>query len=377
VNFAKVLVYKAVLGLLRSARLGTPKPAAGVVLFKPDRIGDFVLGTGLVRLCCDLFRGRPVVLVTSSLVAPLARRELQGIQVVKVPYGKQSLRGSLISSYVAARRALRDVKGGILVSICYHPTLYEDLLLEGFGSGASYGCAGTDLGTCPELSRSRRFRPTHEFDYPKATKRGQPPLELEAHRRLGELIAGRPVSLEEVWPGLRTFQSQGNGTLLVLPRGSQPVRDYPPELLASAIALAKLPPHAEVRICGEESVKGELENLAASITRRSGHNNVRLVCPGSVLGLAEEIAASQCVLTMESAGAHLATALDKPAVIILGGGHFGLFSPWQNSARQRWLWRETDCYNCDWECRHSRPLCITGIPAERIGACIHELWQQT
>ena len=376
-NLAKVLIYKTVLKLLRTARLGTRQAVEGVILFKPDRIGDFVLATGVTRLCCDFVQSERVVLVVSSLLAPLARRELPAIQILAIPGGKEDLRAGLVSGYLAARRALRSVNAAIVVSMRHHPTLYEDLLLESFCSGTSYGCAGTELGTGNGLSRFRRFRPTHGFPFPERTEGSQEPLELEAHRRLAELIARRPVSAQEVWPELKSFQVHKNGSLLVMPLTSQPIRNYPEELLSSAIALAKLPPHVQVRICGEESVKRQLDSLAASIARRSGHVNVRVVCPASVVGLTEEIAASQCILTMESAGAHLATALDKPATIILGGGHFGIFGPWHRSARQRWLWREMECYNCNWRCRKPQPYCITDIAPQDIGRCIHELWHQT
>jgi ADP-heptose:LPS heptosyltransferase len=67
------------------------------------------------------------------------------------------------------------------------------------------------------------------------------------------------------------------------------------------------------------------------------------------------------VLSLESAPAHLAAALNKPGVFLLGGGHYGMFAPWQRSERQIWLSEAMDCYNCQWHCSMAEAFCVTRI----------------
>jgi len=60
---------------------------------------------------------------------------------------------------------------------------------------------------------------------------------------------------------------------------------------------------------------------------------------------------------------HIATALRKPVVGIVGGGHFGRFYPWGDPETSRVVNLPMDCYGCNWHCRYDRLRCIQDIPA--------------
>jgi ADP-heptose:LPS heptosyltransferase len=80
----------------------------------------------------------------------------------------------------------------------------------------------------------------------------------------------------------------------------------------------------------------------------------------------ELLSAAEGVLSMDTAGAHIACALDKPTVIILGGGHYGVFGPWGRSERQEWITHTVPCLNCNWVCHRNRTECIVDITPTRI-----------
>ena len=71
------------------------------------------------------------------------------------------------------------------------------------------------------------------------------------------------------------------------------------------------------------------------------------------------------ILTMDTATAHISTALDKPTIVIAGDGGGGQFS-WRRSAKQIWLQRNMPCAGCGWVCTQSEPYCITGITEDEI-----------
>jgi ADP-heptose:LPS heptosyltransferase len=76
---------------------------------------------------------------------------------------------------------------------------------------------------------------------------------------------------------------------------------------------------------------------------------------------------SELVFATESALAHLSVALRRPTIVILGGGHFGLFAPWgMKIAPVRWITNQVDCYGCNWACIHSSAICIQNIPTSKI-----------
>ncbi len=59
-------------------------------------------------------------------------------------------------------------------------------------------------------------------------------------------------------------------------------------------------------------------------------------------------------LSNETAQAHIAIALKKPSLAILGGGHFGLLSLYGYADINRWLYRnDINCLYDNWRCVHS------------------------
>src|SRR5207302_9318528 len=103
-------------------------------------------------------------------------------------------------------------------------------------------------------------------------------------------------------------------------------------------------------------------------------HQIEVLQSAGLAGFADRVARARCIFSMDSAAAHIATALDKPGVFILGGGHFGYFAPWARSARQRWVFNRMNCYGCDWQCRHAYVKCIHDIPAESVATALRQVW---
>src|SRR6185295_1871071 len=104
------------------------------------------------------------------------------------------------------------------------------------------------------------------------------------------------------------------------PFGTDRIRDYPRAAWIAAwkTAVGRGTP---LRVLGSGERRAEIEDFVAEL-RQAGAEAVACVdaSPSQFLRL---IASARMVLTVESAAAHLAAALDKPAVIVTGGGHFG------------------------------------------------------
>jgi ADP-heptose:LPS heptosyltransferase len=97
------------------------------------------------------------------------------------------------------------------------------------------------------------------------------------------------------------------------------------------------------------------------------------------LNLAEHtvlISMSRAVVSMDSCHAHIAGALDIPAIAILGGGHYGFFAPWGESKKFRWLTHPLPCFGCHWSCIYDRPLCIQDVPPAQIAKNLLEILKE-
>lgn len=52
------------------------------------------------------------------------------------------------------------------------------------------------------------------------------------------------------------------------------------------------------------------------------------------------LAAARLILTVDTAAAHMACAIDRPALILFSGLHTGVYAPWRRSKKQIWLTQE-------------------------------------
>jgi ADP-heptose:LPS heptosyltransferase len=207
--------------------------------------------------------------------------------------------------------------------------------------------------------------------YPEQVAEGC--LELEAHRRVAQDVLGRPVVFSDILPALMPSPAERSATLLVCPVAGSAIRQYPPVQLAKAVELfLRTAPGMRVTFCippGIDRTPWEYAVKDAGITLE-----VDWVQPENLEELLRVIYAARLVLAPESAPTHLAVAMNKPGVFILGGGHYCMFAPWRRSARQVWLNHPQSCYQCQWNCVHFEPFCITHIAPEAITAAMQEVY---
>jgi len=106
--------------------------------------------------------------------------------------------------------------------------------------------------------------------------------------------------------------------------------------------------------------------------------DLRLVLPAKVRDLrgqttleelAHEIAQADLYLGVDTGPAHLALALGKPTVVVLGGGDYGRFFPY---GKARVVTHPMDCFQCHWDCRYDRALCLHDIPPPEIVKAVEE-----
>jgi ADP-heptose:LPS heptosyltransferase len=200
--------------------------------------------------------------------------------------------------------------------------------------------------------------------------------ELEMHRRLLTAALGRTITAAEVLPTLErppATASARAAPVVVCPFGSHASRDLAVAgVVAAWRALGPSSRLENVCMLGSAAQRPQVEAFAEGL-RAAGCTGIVARCDLSLSGFVEAIARAPLVLATESAAAHLATALDRPALLWIGGGHFGQFGPWHRSEKQVWLTRSLDCFGCDWRCIHPSVRCLGDIGAAEIAAAAQRL----
>jgi ADP-heptose:LPS heptosyltransferase len=72
------------------------------------------------------------------------------------------------------------------------------------------------------------------------------------------------------------------------------------------------------------------------------------------------------ILSVDTGLAHIALALRKPTVVLVGGGHPGRFFPWPTTRDQVVLNVPMPCNGCRNRCHLPDSLCVTDIPPDEI-----------
>lgn len=122
-----------------------------------------------------------------------------------------------------------------------------------------------------------------------------------------------------------------------------------------------------VILFGSTAETGQCREVETALTGLKCIKSLQNVCGKSTLRqLAESFKRCDIILSNETGALHLATALQKPTVGIVGGGHFERFYPWGDPDINRLAHKPMDCFYCRWDCIYPEKKCIHDINPSHI-----------
>jgi len=338
------------------------------ILIKLDRLGDAVLAISALRYLIQEADEGKTLLIVSPIAAPLMRMEFPGVDVLVLPAFCPKFWPDFVTFWLRHADELRGLRAGRVVCLRHQRSDFTRSILHLIEADQRYL---VDWQKEWEAKALPDMRSTGAVVlYPDTAKTC---LELEAHRRVVEAATGRPVSLCEMYPALSKVSVRPGLSLLVCPLAGDSIRCYPPPLLARSLAVFQQASDSPIELCippGENAEPWRAALAEAGIAVAKWH------CPTDLAALIELIAGAGAVLAPDSAPAHLAIALNKPGVFLLGGGHYQMFAPWQKHQRQIWLHQPMPCFGCRWSCVHPVPYCITEIAPERVAEALGQVIAQ-
>lgn len=365
IGMLRAAAYRLVVAVLRLCVRPKGRVPYRVTILKLDRLGDAVLSLGVVRRMVAHVGPGQALLVVSDIAEPLYRMEFPDTDMLVLPAFCERFWPDFAATLIQNAAALRETRTEHLVCLRHQPSDYLHAIAQLLVPRHCHASCWEKPWERLCLSYpSARFTP-----YPT----GSDDLcqELEAHRLVAGSFLNTSLDASEVLPSLISVQPAPGEALLVCPTAGSPLREYPAPLLAQAIRQVRAErPGLPVVFCLPPAADPA---PWANALREEGVADVGWSRPGNVRELVQVIAGARVVLAPESAPAHLATALDKPGVFCLGGGHFGLFAPWRKSQRQIWPSHALDCYHCRWRCIHAEALCLTRIAPAAVARAVLQL----
>jgi ADP-heptose:LPS heptosyltransferase len=356
-----------------------------ILLLKRDNIGDFVIATTFLNVAYRRWRARPVTLVCSPSVAELARllypdwtiRPVS--QVPPVEYRKPRWRPGVVQREVKAwsraeiaisLRAMRfqeemifdswvPAKSKVAVenTFRYHEGRYLMVPDERVFSDVLPAGLAQSPELCADIAHQRQLLKRFFPDEP--AEAGWPELQFGA-------------SFDGVTASLRRKAVRTEGALVLCPFPSAAIKRYPEERLLAVASIAARKYGLRIEIMGGPDDRNEALAMAEKLSAPLGVS----VSAGklSLVESALAISAARLVLGVDTGLMHMAIASKVPTVVILGGAHYGIFGPWGDPARTRWVTEPMACFHCNWECVHPEAFCITRIAQARIEEAIDAVW---
>jgi Glycosyltransferase family 9 (heptosyltransferase) len=354
-----------------SAALGRKSARRGLVIYKCDALGDFILASGAIRYVEAAVQDKQVTLVVSELVAPYARLLFPRLEIIVLPWPTSRI-GQVLHG---ALRSARDpfIRADVCLVLRHQRGTFDELMLRRLHARTSIGTTRAPFSPASDL-QARAL--THELTYPSPLlRRDQVCLELLAHARVVSAWLGTKVSAAALRPLLvdkNHSHDSDEAPMLIAPLGSAPLRDLQPDWLAEVLARALCGSRCPVRFVGTSSQHGRLQSYV-TCARKHGISDVGIDPARSFSEFHTRVARARVVVSTETSTAHLAAALDRPLLGILGGGHFGVFAPWSHSARQHWLYAPLYCFSCNWSCRFQTPHCVRDLDTTRAAQVLQGL----
>ncbi|MDI1247854.1 MAG: glycosyltransferase family 9 protein [Lacunisphaera sp.] len=276
-------------------------------------VGDFVLALPGIRLVLGKHAPAGCTLVIAPAVAALAQTEFPGVECLLLPVECSSLARDILPLWWRERARLSSVRHDRLVCFSHQRPLHYELAL-------SWIDAGQDFRLLPA-------------SYPTMTA-GELCTELRAHRELAEQVLGRPVSREEILPRFTGLAPGDDGRLVVYPFSRDVARNLAPAHVIRVLRLWREGSRAPIVLGGSPAEAPQLRHCA-ELARSAGLEISGIETPHGIDRLLQHVAQAGAVLSADSAAGHIATALDKPCVVITTPGFFGYCQPWTRSGRQQ------------------------------------------
>lgn len=282
--------------------LARPKPAKvrrdyALCIVKTDRIGDLILASGVIRLLLKEFGDANTLLVVSQFNREIAEREFPNTPKLTLPAFGDRVFPDLLISWARLRPIVSGFRFKHLVCLRHQRTFYQDLLLSWFVSQITYGVQGQNLyGPLNAMSRSS-FTFDRHTNYPTESPHGLC-LELEAHRKLYELLPIAHAASSNLMPVLRRLTSSRANYLLISPASSTKIKDYPSDRLVNSLLSIYHYLACPMLICVPPSEIDTAQMLALKM-KDAGIHCVDINETRTILEFVSAIEQARAVLTMD------------------------------------------------------------------------------
>ena len=370
-----------------------PLEVQRLFILRPDNLGDVVLFTGALRHLREYFRNARITLCVRRYVGPLVAGCPHVDEVVfweelhsTWPEWTGRVRG-LRRMELAIRRwqIRRRYACDVALLPLRAPSAPMHAAMRVIPASAKYGIAGCYSNQTAEADSAAESIYTRRLQIVPALERAH---EMEVTREFLRML-GLEINVDEMQPEFWTTAEErifaesalpglpDRRILAIAPGVTAPAdKAYPTERYGAVVATSAAPALSVVLLGGpaDTAVCDEVERSLEGVRNVTRVTN--LAGRTTIGQMIECLRRADVVLGPDAAPIHVAIALGRPTVTILGGGQPGRFQPWGDPDRNRVVSKVMGCFGCNWVCRYPTMLCVRDIRAEEVGAVLSAAFQR-
>jgi ADP-heptose:LPS heptosyltransferase len=341
-------------------------------VIKADGIGDFVLATAFLNVMDRKFQRARITLFCNNLVHDLAKKLYPRWDVVSVRRNAHSGVGVWPSKPNAYRKLVKRPAVDALFDLRGWRNC-QDVAWTSW-IPARWKLAVQNRAAQGSLSERRESSVYDELVAPASSASSlEWCQDLRNYQALAERLFHSPQECPEVRPSIRRLPSgcfpesvrmESGRYLAVSPFAGANIRRIPDALILESLRRYLSTRETPMPVC---LVGGPGDFQESRLLARRISEFVECVNLSGKLSITQTAALIQqasLFLGAESGMAHIAAASGVPSVVVIGGGHWGLFAPWLCGEKHvRWVTHRLPCFHCNWSCIFDEPKCIREISA--------------
>jgi len=349
-----------------------------LLIVRIDAIGDFIIFSPMLKYYRMLYPDYHISLLVNVLVLDLAQRfdEINEL----IGFDRKKFNRNLIYRMILLKK-IKEEAFDIVIYPTYSREPNGDYIVKYSKAEEKIGFSGDTCNITPEVkSRNDKY-------YKKLIPATQGLfIEIERNREFVEALGAKTNDITPSFTPSKHDEKEGDKILLecglkqprpfvvICPGASLKGRIWLLERYAKVVTWLKKERGVEVVICGSSSDG----HLAITIENIANLPVIDITGKTTLSTLAAVLKKSLLYIGSETGILHLASAVSTPTICIMGGGHFRRFFPYGDSSKNRIVYKQMNCFNCNWKCiypiRKGKPLpCIERITVHEVLKVVTQL----
>lgn len=341
-----------------------------LLLIEFSNIGDFVLKLGSIKKMKENQKTKKIDLICDISCKKIAQKTEYFDEIIAVD--RRKFLRKLIYRYQILKK-LKKLNYEIIINLFYSRNIFsDDWIIKNITSEKKIGLIGDNINSNFYMISNKWY--TQLIETPKKKL-----FETERTNLLVKKILN--LKFENEYSDISNlfnekFELSKNFVVIFL-GASNLKRAYPLEKMAEV--LKKIPPEIDLIFCGTKPELKLYEDLKKIV--KFQNKTLNLIGKTTLIESINIIKNSRFLIGNDSGPVHIASALKKKSICILGGGmNIGRFFPYKFSDRENYseefflprvIYEKKECFGCGWRCKYKTKTgetwpCIADISLKKI-----------